>query len=183
MYRSLHNEDRDRIALAVHALIGDEILTVPGFVKSEKGVTVSGGVAGLLIPVRELDGRIIAIKIRQTRVPKYLYLSSRPRGASPGSPVHVPLGTPKITSVIRITEGELKADICSALDVTPTLSVPGVTQWRTAIPVISSMQAGTIVLAFDAPDLRSKPPVLKQLESFWRELRDNGLNVEVEDWL
>ena len=56
------------------------------------------------------------------------------RGTSPGSPVHVPLGIVAPALVVRLTEGELKADVCTALDNTPTIGVPGVTQWRGALP-------------------------------------------------
>ena len=81
-----------------------------------------------------------------------------------------------------MTEGELKADICTALDGTPTISAPGVTQWRSAIPVLKDLGAKTVILAFDAPDVHTKAPVFDQTEAFWAALKNEGFQIELEDW-
>ena len=53
------------------------------------------GAAGLLIPVRNLDGHIVALKVRADVPgdgPKYTTISSAKHGGpSPGAQVHVPL--------------------------------------------------------------------------------------------
>lgn len=78
--------------------------SVPGFVHDGFDLSISGP-AGLLIPVRDDCGWIIALKVRRDAPgadPKYLYLTSAREvisaaydpevtfGPSPGSPVHVP---------------------------------------------------------------------------------------------
>jgi hypothetical protein len=180
-YRSLRNVERGRAAKAVHEQLGDAVLGVPGFVRGEYGVTLQGEATGLLVPVRDARGRIQALKIRRATEPKYVYLSGGEQAPSPGSPVHVPLGTAP-AAVVRVTEGELKADVCTALDDTPTIGVPGVTQWRGAIPTLKDLGARTVVLAFDAPDVHTKPPVFEQTEMFWRALMNESFEVELEDW-
>jgi hypothetical protein len=180
-YRTLRNNKRGQAAKAVHEQLGDAVLGVPGFVRGEYGVTLQGDATGLLVPVRDAQGRIQALKIRRATEPKYVYLTGGEQGPSPGSPVHIPLGTAP-AAVVRVTEGELKADVCTALDDTPTIGVPGVTQWQGAIPVLKDLGARTVVLAFDAPDVHDKPPVFEQTESFWQTLKNEGFEVELEDW-
>jgi hypothetical protein len=182
-YRSIRNTDRGRAAPAVHQRLGDAVLAVPGFVRGAHGVTLHGASTGLLVPVRDLSGRIQALKIRRATDPKYVYLSAGGEGAGSGSPVHVPLGVPGRARVVRVTEGELKADVCQVLDAeTSTISVPGVTQWRAALPILRELQVRTVVLAFDAPDVRTKMPVFEQAEAFWHSLIEDGFEVEMEDW-
>jgi hypothetical protein len=181
-YRSLRNTERGRAAKAVHQLLGDAVLGVPGFVRGAFGMTLQGEATGLLVPVRDLQGLVQAIKVRRDQEPKYLYLSSGGDGPSPGSPVHIPLGVVAPAPVVRVVEGELKADVTCALDSTPTIGVPGVTQWRPALSVLRELGATTVILAYDAPDVHTKPPVFLQMEELWQALRADGFEVEVEDW-
>jgi hypothetical protein len=181
-YGSLRNVDRGRAARVVHEQLGDDVLGVPGFVRGDYGITLLGESAGLLVPVRDLRGRIRALKIRRAAEPKYVYLTGDADGPGCGSPVHVPLGVAARAEVIRITEGELKADVAFALDGTPTVGVPGVTQWKPALPLLKELGAQTVVVAYDAPDVRTKLPVLEQAELLYQELTDTGLNVEMEVW-
>jgi hypothetical protein len=181
-YRSLRNTARGSAAKAVHEQLGDAVLNVPGFVRGPYGGTLHGDATGLLVPVRDLDGHIRALKIRRQGEPKYVYLTGEADGPSPGSPVHVPLGVAAPAPVVRVTEGELKADVCTALDGTPTIGVPGVTQWRLALPVLKALGARTVVIAYDAPDVHTKAPVFEQAESLWQALVATKYEVEVEDW-
>ena len=181
-YRTLRNFDRGRVAKAAHADLGDEVLSVPGFVCGEHGVTLAGTSTGLLVPVRDAAGGITALKIRREGDPKYLYLAGGESGKSCGSPVHVPLGVPQPSPVVRLTEGELKADVCTWLDETPTIGVPGVTQWRTALPVLRTLGVEKVVIAYDSPDLYAKLPVYEQARQLWRALCEEGYEVELEDW-
>jgi hypothetical protein len=181
-YRTLRNTTRGKAAQAVHAQLGDAVLGVPGFARGPYGITIHGDATGLLVPVRDLGGRVVALKVRRQGEPKYVYLTGADDGPSPGSPVHVPLGVVAPAPVLRVTEGELKADVCTALDGTPTVGVPGVTQWRLALPLLKPLGATTVVIAYDAPDVRGKPPVFTQAEMLWQALLAEGFEVEVEDW-
>jgi hypothetical protein len=71
-YRSLRNVDRGRAAKAVYQQLGDIVFSVPGFVNGEYGVTLLGESTGLLVPVRDIQGRIQAVKIRREKDPKYV---------------------------------------------------------------------------------------------------------------
>ncbi len=181
-YRTLRNIDRGQVARHVFKKLGGDVLSVPGFVDGEFGVTLAGISTGLLIPVRDVACRIQAVKIRRSSDPKYVYLTSGESCKSSGSPVHVPRGVPCPSRIVRVTEGELKSDLAYWLEGTPTIGIPGVTQWRKAIPVLQQLEAQTVIIAFDAADLRTKPPVFNEAQAFWRSLQHEGYEVEVEDW-
>lgn len=102
---------------------------VPGFYQKNGQWTVSFStiLAGILIPVRGVDGMIRGCQIRLD-VPlkdenededkagaKYVWLSSsgKPMGTSSGSPVHY-VGDPG-ARVVYLTEGSLKADVAHTL--------------------------------------------------------------------
>jgi len=181
-YGSLRNIDRGRAAKAVHQALGNEVLAVPGFGEGDFGVTLQGEATGIVVPVRDLQGRIVALKVRRAAEPKYLYLSGGADGPSPGSPAHVPVGVTAPAPVVRVTEGELKADVCVALGDTPTIGVPGVTQWRSALPLLKHLSARTVIVAFDAPDVENKVPVFEQFQAFYHALVNEGYEVAWEVW-
>src|SRR5262249_50932324 len=133
---------------------------------------------------------------------RYLYLSStRYKGPSPGSPVHVPLvatrpgtfgpkpgtiavptlPTPPSANTVRLTEGELKADVATALSGLLTISVPGASCWRPALPVLKELGCRTVRLAYDA-DVRTNPIVARALVSCIYTLLTTGFDCELECW-
>ena len=181
-YRSLRNVDRGRVAQAVRGELGSEVLTVPGFIEGEFGLTLAGSSTGLVIPVRDAGDRINALKLRRASEPKYTYVTSAENGHSSGSPLHVPLGVNGPAPLVRVTEGELKADICWLLSNVPTIGLPGVTQWRSANSVLHELDARTVIIAFDALDVRGKRPVFEETRAFWQALKSGGFDVEIEDW-
>jgi len=180
-----------RAALAKH-LIGqlgvDICAQVPGFyikVRDGRRWWSLAGAPGLLIPVRNLDGHIVALKVRADvpgNGPKYSTVSSTKHGGpSPGAPVHVPLHAGARGTMIRLTEGELKADVATALSGLLTLSIPGVSMWRKAVPVLQALQASQVLLAFDT-DWRTNPQVARALGQAAFALGTAGYEVQVEDW-
>jgi P4 family phage/plasmid primase-like protien len=161
---------------------------VPGFFVQEKPDgsrywTMAGG-GGLLIPVRDVARRIVALLVRADtgqKGPKYRYLSSKRRGGpGPGSPVHVPLFKGD-TAIIRVTEGALKANIATVRSGTLTIGLPGVNSWRRAAEVLRQLGAKTARLAFDA-DARTKRPVGEALERLAHHLHAEGFALELELW-
>ena len=125
--------------------------------------------SGLLVPVRDVAGRIIALVVRPDHPGdggKYRWVSSRsersPDGPSPGSPAHVPQGTCGPVEVARITEGQLKSDVAFRLSGIPTIGFPGVSNWRSVLPVLKDLQVRTVRVAFDS-DVSAKPAVARCL--------------------
>lgn len=188
-YRTYPPRGRGFIASEVARELGaDACAQVPGFYRERQRGREYWGLAGppgLLIPVRSPSGMIIALKIRvdepMPEGPKYLYLSSTKHGGpGPGAQVHVPLGV-KPAEVIRLTEGELKADIATVLSGIGTISIPGVSNWRLALPVMHQLQAKRVRLAFDA-DSGKNPVVARALAETAKHITLEGFDLEVETW-
>jgi Domain of unknown function (DUF3854) len=188
-YRYLGICGRPTRAKALHAELGDALLSVPGFVTKqgkdgEPYLTVAGA-AGLLIPVRDTAGRIVAILSRRDDAPqqggKYSYLSSaRAGGPSPGALPHVPLGVTAPCPVCRLTEGALKADVAFALSGLPTVGAAGLAG-RPALDALRELGCQTIRLAFDA-DALDNTHVARALSDCSDAMEAAGLAVEMERW-
>ena len=139
-YRTLPLKGREELARTLVEHFGAEVCSqVPGLYENEAGRWSVAGATGMLVPVRDIEGRIVALKIRADEAgegSKYTYLSSTKYGGpGPGSQVHVPLHDELDLSVVRLTEGELKADVATALAGILTVSTPGVSSWRPALDV------------------------------------------------
>lgn len=190
-YRTLPRQRRAAIAREVLGRFPKELLmSVPGFQLRESGgrqYLSFGGPAGLLIPVRDLGGRIVALKVRldaRDDGPKYLYVSSTAGGGpGPGAPVHVPLHSAESgpRDAVRVTEGELKADVATQLSGVLTISVPGVSSWRGVIPVLAGLAPRSVHLAFDA-DAATNPLVARATEETARALAVEGYPLVLESW-
>jgi hypothetical protein len=187
-YRTLPLQGRAALAKHfVEHLGADLCAQVPGFYVAERNGrrwwSLAGSV-GLLIPVRDLDGYIVALKVRADAPgdgSKYTTISStKYAGPSPGAPVHVPLYAGMRGNTIRLTEGELKADVTTVLSGLLTLSIPGVAMWRKALPVLQDLQASQVLLAFDT-DWRTNPHVAQALGHAALALVKAGYAVHVED--
>jgi hypothetical protein len=181
--RGYRTADGDRLRKVIDQLLGqygrDRLLTVPGFL-DRGGRVVFSSANGLLIPARRPGGAIAGIKVRHDDgrgSSKYSWASSR--SASCGNVVHVPLGVTVPTEVLRLTEGELKADVATALSKVPTLSAPGVRNWPQAVPTLKSLGARRVLLAFDRDGKRG---TLAEIEKALYGLTDEGLEVVAEWW-
>lgn len=188
-YRSLPDSDRWKIAKQIAAhFTADQLQTVPGFIVKDGRYspywTLSGS-SGLLIPVRDIQQRIIALKVRVNNddgYGKYRYFSSSHHGgASSGSHIHIPLFDQPIGTVVRITEGELKADITTAIDGLMTISVPGVSNWKQVLPTLKAMKITKVKVAFDR-DAFTNEHVRRSLFGLITELNKENYTVCVEKW-
>lgn len=183
---------RDVYPLAIiHQRIGNDAWrrdfeTVPGF---GPGIRFNAP-PGLLIPVRDLAGKIIALVVRLDNPPKdagkYRWASSRskkrPGAPSPGSPAHVPQGVSGPVALVRIAEGQLTADVTFHLSGIPTVAFPGVDSWRRVLPILQTLKAETIRVAFDADSLTNRN-VARCLRECVKGLQAAGYAVELERWL
>lgn len=186
-YRSHRQRGRAKVArVLIDAGLEGLLPRVPGFFLKEgdRGAywTV-GGAAGLLIPIRDVEGRVVALQVRADfagKGPRYSFVSSKRRGGTgPGAPVHVPLFSGDKTTV-RVTEGGLKANVATELSGVLTIGLPGLA-WQKAAAVLRQLGAKTARVALDA-DARRKPEVGGALVRLVRDLRARGFAVELERW-
>ncbi|MFO0562413.1 MAG: DUF3854 domain-containing protein [Polyangiales bacterium] len=195
-YRSLHIDGRARAARVIERAVGErEMKCVPGVVREHRDGRSwwsLRGAVGLVIPSLDLEGRVVALKVRAdeaTEGSRYTAVSSRKHGgASAVVNVHVPIGARERwqrTSVLWITEGELKADVCTALDQFAIVGVPGVSLWKSAIPLVEAINPRRVVVAFDA-DWKSLDPkkrhVREAREQLVTALASLGFDTHAADW-
>ena len=180
-YRSILKQEFGRVAKQVQAKYGDLVHQVPGFVDGKYGPTLHGD-SGLIFPCRDAQGRVVALKIRRDRaLPKYIYLSSPDHSC--GVQIHCPAGRPDLpVELVRTTEGEGKADVATLKTNVYTISAPGVSNWSGALPVLRSLGARRVLVAFDWNDVRTKTPVRQQLRAFLDALRRDNYEVGIETW-
>ncbi len=150
---------------------GSTLQGVPGFYRKDGEWTVkfSTITAGILIPVRGIDGLIRGMQIRLD-VPikdsddpdkcgtKYIWLSSagKDMGVSSGSPVHF-VGDP-FARAVYITEGFLKADIAHYLMNRSFVAIAGVNntaQLEIVFQLLKENGTDTIVEAADMDKFRN----------------------------
>jgi P4 family phage/plasmid primase-like protien len=162
--------------------------------KSVPGVMPGGSLTlaardALMIPVRNADGEIVGLQYRpdkraNPKSPKYLWLSSKDQGVSPGSPCHfalAPADRECQPGTIRLTEGPLKADIATALSGVRTLAIAGVNNWKVGVAAVQSLNPSQVWLAFDSDALTNTAVARATVDSF-DALTASGLQVHFEAW-
>ena len=182
-YRSFRALEDGTLPQLLHKEFGEDLYLVPGFINKEGTPYMPVDIAGILVPVRNPSKQVVAIKSRREGDPKFLYLSSGKMGRSPGAPVHCPLNLKNVeTDKVRLTEGEMKADVATALSPTFTLGVPGVSAWWKIPPVLKDLGVQSVLLSFDWPDVQGKKPVREQFRKCLDALTNDGFRVGVETW-
>ena len=221
-YRSFPTDRNLRIKICKSLRqAGYELKGVPGFFRLpprqyNKGQWCLGGdrwgfrdiktesevykVTGMLIPTRDLDGKIRRLKVRNdapgedvpaevaSKFPeRYMAFSSAERddGAGSGAWVHVarPIyekGSSADTRVLWITEGEIKADISALYLGETVLGMPGVGQCpQRAIDTALEGGFREICVAMDAEE---KPHVKLAVAKLIKLAKENNLEVSVAVW-
>lgn len=187
-YRTLPLQGRAAVARRLTERLGhfdrDEDPGIPGIVRrSEPGGRSwwsLAGSPGILVPVRDAEGRIVALKVRRSdpcQGPRYLYLTSaKDGGPSAASALHVPVAARALretADTLVVTEGELKADVATHLLGKPVVGVPGVGSWALAVDLALAWKPARVVVAFDM-DRTSKPPVAVAQRELIAALRREG---------
>ena len=145
---------------------------VPGFYTKDGKWTIRfpSVFAGILIPVRGLDGKIRGCQIRldvpmkEKNAPadkqgaKYVWLSSsgKPDGTPSGSPIHM-VGDPK-ARVVYLTEGIMKSDIAHFLMNRTFAGVAGISntaQLEAFLPKLAENGTQEVILAPDMDRFRN----------------------------
>ena len=110
--------------------------------------------AGLWIPIRDVEQRIVGAQIRTdaTDTGKYRWFSSArfPQGTPTVALVHVELGP---GTTVWITEGPLKAMRLHQHFQVPVLGLPGASTWRKALPLLAQLQPRSVIIALDQHDI------------------------------
>ncbi len=194
-YGSLPLESRDLIATSLLSSYAEGLLLkVPGFYKkSEAAVVRLAGSPGLVIPVRNRKGLIVALKVRRDSdagiLGKYLYISSSHRGGpGPGSPVHFPPSNYANIESVRLTEGELKANVATALGSMVCLGLNGPFIPDSVLDVLEEWNFPSVHLAFDADAVRNihvAKSLLKSIEKLrehYKRGKTSDQKVRLESW-
>ena len=195
-YRSMLPGNHSGMLRVLDTMFGrDDLALVPGFYVEGKSIKMMS-TPGIWIPVRDAQGRIQAIRVRPDKPVdddrKYVWFSSAHKGgASPRAPAHAPiLGAPG--AVIGVTEGELKADIATALSGNYWISIPGATCVSSSLPLLEHLGASRVRLAWDADKSedrglddsgrQKRNGVISGLEHAMHVYRETGLSMDVLDW-
>ncbi len=196
-YKSLAGPGRSKLAKNLVNKFGADVCKkVPGFFIKQgerKAYWTLAGSSGIVIPLRDVHGRIVALKVRADKPgngPKYSYITSSGRmgavqdGPSPMPTVHLPVhksSSHQKNVRVRLTEGELKADIATVLSNILTISIPGVSTWRPALSVLRELAPEKVLLAFDV-DAHQNYNVARALQNTTIALQTEGFDVELETW-
>lgn len=172
LYRSLPDEKERRDEIASTLASKYDLTGIRGF-RKKNGKWECFYVPGYLIPFRDAKGRIQALQIRTNKGdPKYLFFGFRDSGIDHSTPVHVVnADAARRTRSAWVTEGPLKADVASLFFDACFVASPGVSSWRSLIPVLESFDLEEVVQAFDR-DQDENPAVKKCVEKFEEEITD-----------
>lgn len=169
--------------------IEDILPGVPGFYyNKEKNFFTLYPVKGIGIPIRDDEGKILAIQIRKDKVEeggqRYSWWStgfaSDSLGASPGSPLDVVMPSEIKYHSLFITEGHFKACVLSDTFYSPVISVQGVGNWRSIKEQIGYLKTNTkhIFICYDA-DMAHNTAVMHQAITMAGEIKKNYPDINV----
>lgn len=127
---------------------------VPGFYRTENGEwSFVHEKRGILIPVRDIDGRIQGLQLRRDDVKKrkFRWISSadKPDGCRAEGWTHL---AGSVSQRVLLTEGPMKADVIHALTGDTVLAVPGVhslTHLKHTLRLLREQGVREIKTAFD----------------------------------
>lgn len=159
---------------------------VPGFYRDDSGSwTFIHEKRGILIPVRDMFGRIQGLQIRRDNVQKrkFRWVSSTEMNDGCKAEGWTHLAGP-VRPLIVLTEGPMKADIINALTGLTVLAVPGVntlTQLEATLTELRSEGLVEVKTAFDM-DFASNHHVQNGYNSLLQLLGDMGFRYGTYLW-
>ena len=161
---------------------------VPGFYKKRGEWTFSKTGSGIMIPQRDILGRIQGFQMRMDnpRNGKYINLTSNnfPSGTPSKTFVHFSPNFQNSIEEIILTEGVLKADVISFLSGMSVLSVPGVNSTKflpEALYILKNKGLKKINIAFDM-DMYDNANVYRAFCKIKNLLRDADIPFCTLDW-
>ena len=187
-YRSYERPQWLRLPDFLVQAFGHELLGVPGIRRDSGGVYyLNVPAACILVPVRGPSGIIRALKCRLINAPssgnrnryRDMKNSLLPR---PVSRTHYPLGMPKCPQVIRVTEGEIKADVSWILSGVYTIGTNGIAALSEPVDYLRNHHPDAqILLAPDAADY-CKPGFVSSVADHLERYLEAGFNTTLEIW-
>jgi Domain of unknown function (DUF3854) len=196
LYATLPADDaRGALVAAAAAVVSGSLVgSVPGFVR-HRGQVRLVGVPGLLVPVQDMDGRVVGLRVRPDERGdggKYRWISDT--SADPnavgidGHTIHVayPLSWSGAARYLPVVEGELKARISAERFGVPVLSVPGVANTRNVAATLAALGERfgglpQVPIAYDA-DAETNPQVAAHEMRLAGELVAAGFRVVKWTW-
>jgi len=194
-----NNTNDSRVAIAaVVAEFGDQLKGIPGFYRDKDGHWTHQGISGVVIPVRDIDGNIDHLivkndnptKNKEGRITnKYLTFSSAKftDGAKSWQTTHCPLikGNAKeyCGTTICITEGVLKADVATAIDPNGAyyVGLQGLKIHGDLKVIVEDLEGSIAEIYLDAGE-DDKADMIRSKCQLIIELRHMGIDVVVKTW-
>lgn len=181
----------DWFAIEAVDRFGNEIVgQVPGFYWKALGVPsfmVDAGNDGLLIPVYDLDGRMIRLRVRTGKdKKKYAWISSLELNGGVGSKapegIYLPIGAVDVSwDRVAIVEGEFKSIAVADRWRIPVICVSGVTAVAGVTGILEKMGAKVAIIFFDADSATNKD-VARAEQRLAAKLFGCGLRVLRATW-
>ena len=159
---------------------------VPGFYHTKDGRwTFAQERRGMLIPVRDPDGKIQGLQIRldNVRKGKFRWISTvgKRDGCKAEGWTHT-IGKP--TQTVLLTEGPLKADVINCLTGLTVIAVPGVNALKHLKQTVKHLQdngTSKIMTCFDMDYLKN-PHVMEGYQNLANVLAENGIEYGTYLW-
>lgn len=184
-YKSYDPDKDSKVIEDLYKEFGEDLLKVPGFFRNHDGKpTLNVFKAGILIPIRFPEGNIHGIKVRWFNPwngRRYMLLTSK--GAARFRDLfHFPKGFHDQLEIIRITEGELKADLATLFSGIYTIGCPGVFTLSAPLEFLKKhCPSAKIILSPDFGDINNNGIAEKVLQDIY-DYQEAGLNVFLESW-
>jgi len=152
----------------------DVLLGVPGFIEKDGRIEARG--AGIILPTRDVRGRIAAIDVRREHPEdgqaKYFKLSNGSAGGpSSGTPAHVARPRElRDARTVYVTEGVKKADVAADALGCVVIGVVGHGTWRHALSALDELAEAGASECIIALDRDTNPKTVEKVDDSRRQL-------------
>lgn len=185
-YKSYYPNEDSKVIEDLHKEFGEDLYNVPGFIKNkEEKPSLNVFQEGILIPIRFPEGNIHGIKVRWLNSwssKRYMLLTTK-GGSYFRDLFHFPKGFHNQLDLIRITEGELKADLATLFSGIYTIGCPGVFSLSAPLEFLTKhCPSAKIILSPDFGDIYNNGIAEKVLQDI-DDYEQAGFKVFLEAWL
>ena len=184
-YRYYHPVVNAKLLAPLADKYGERLLLVPGITRNHHGYSLNVYGESILFPVRNTAGIISSLKARLfvpfSNGSRFIALANY-RLPRPSTRTHYPLAVPESLDIIRVTEGEMKADIATLLSGIYTIGTNGISCLDEPLDYLAECHPkARILLAPDAADF-SKQSFISQVMGHLEWYNEADLDVALEIW-